>query len=267
MTEMFFCPACHSQKWKIKGSLSICCHCLTEVIPQRKKFSYTMDYQEHRGHYEQEIRENKVQSFLSYLQKTHIEIKPNDVILEVGFGGGAVLEHLWRNQQTVFGIEAHEAAFSFLLNKKFPREWLFTQIQDVSLLKKQIDLVLYLDSFEHLLEPDQHLSQLSSFVKKGSRAIVVAPRVDSPSRHLLGTYWPHNVEEHWIFYSQEGLKILWQRHGWKSVCNWSPQKKISIDMVLRHFSQSQWTRFLQPFLKNFNLWVSMGEMGVVFEKI
>lgn len=267
MIEGFSCPACETQMRKMKGSLYICSHCQTEAIPERKKFSYSADYQKERGHYEQEIRANKVQTFLSYLKSAHVSIKPKDFILEVGFGGGAILEYLWNNQQqALFGVEAHESSFSSMLDRKFPRESLSTKIQDAGVFKKPVDLVLYLDSFEHLLDPSQHLKELNAMVQKGSRAIVVTPKVDSLSRRCLGAYWPHNVNDHWIFYSSKGIRILWESHGWKLIREWSPQKKISIETIIRHFGQTAIVESL-PFFKSLKLWIRFGEMGLVFEKL
>ncbi len=267
MGEDFLCPACQVRNWKKKNNIFQCKKCGTEVVPQRKNYQYTGGYQDQRGHYDDPIRQYKVQSFHTFLQAAQIQLNPQDTVLEVGFGGGAVLEDLAKTQNFVFGIEAHEVALAAMVERGFPREHLSTQLADLVRFKKPLDYLFYLDSFEHLLDPQQHLAELKLFVKTGSRAVVVTPRVDSLSRQFLGDYWPHNVPEHWVFYSHQGLIFLWEKNGWRVKHEWAPQKKVSAEMVLRHLGLGSLSTQLQPLTSSIHVWLSLGEMGVVFEKI
>lgn len=260
------CPSCLQIKWIEKKETLHCLFCGTEIVPHRRAFEYSENYQLDRGHYDESTRASKVETFLKFLEDGNITPSPQDFILEVGFGGGAVLEHLSQNHKNTYGIEAHEAAILRLRQNGIPREHLSTDLLQFSFKNKKFDFLFYLDSFEHILNSDEHLEQLKNFVHKGSRALLVLPRADSLSRWWMGSLWPHDLPDHWVFYSKKGLTLLWERHGWKLITAWNPRKKVSIDMVLRHFGFVKTAKALHPFTSRIPLWVQLGEMGVVFEK-
>ena len=88
--------------------------------------------------------------------------------------------------------------------------------------------MVYQDSFEHVLDAESHLRALDTLTEPGTRALLVLPVADSVSRHVLRRFWPHDVEDHWIFYSTDGLTRLWQRFGWRPVARFYPWKFISL---------------------------------------
>lgn len=258
------CPACNLDQWLPISKISHCLSCGTEIVIERRDFKYAESYQQERGHYADTIRAAKVKTFIQFLKDSHVSPRKQDVILEFGFGGGAVLEYLAKQHPHVFGIEAHDSAIERLVQRNFPKQQLATNLSQFS---QTFDVLFYLDSFEHLLEPQEHLRALEKFVHKGTHAVVVLPRVDSLSRKYMGSMWPHNVPDHWVFYSQKGLQVLWERHGWRCVNTWSPRKKVSLDMILRHAGLIRFAQWLQPAAQHISLWIRLGEMGVVFEKM
>lgn len=243
-----------------------CLCCGTEMVPRRRAFEYSENYQLDRGHYDESTRMSKVETFLKFLEDANVILSPQDFILEVGFGGGAVLEHLSQKHKNTYGIEAHEAAILRLTQNGIPQNHLATDLLPFTIKNIKFDALFYLDSFEHILNSDEHLQQLQNIAHKGSRALLVMPRVDSLSRWLMGSLWPHDVPDHWVFYSKKGLTLLWERHGWKMITTWNPRKKISIDMILRHFGFVKTAKALHPLTSRIPLWLRLGEMGVVFEK-
>ncbi len=263
MANQMLCPACQLDHWNRKSDLYRCFSCGTEIVPRRREFEYAESYQQERGHYDDTTRGAKVETFIHFLKDSHVSLRKQDIILEIGFGGGAVLEHLAKQHDQVFGIEAHDAAIERLAERSFSKQNLAT---DVAQFSKLFDFLFYLDSFEHLLEPHEHLKDLDRVVRKGTRALVILPRADSASRYCMGSLWPHNVPDHWVFYSRKGLVRLWEQHGWRCLNTWSPRKKVSLDMILRHAGFVRFAKWLQPVAQNISVWVRLGEMGVVFEK-
>jgi SAM-dependent methyltransferase len=266
MANVMLCPACHLDQWKQQSDLYRCLSCGTEIVPRRRDFRYTESYQQDRGHYDGSTQAAKVETFIRFLKDSHVTLDKNDALLEVGFGGGAVLEYLAKTYTHVYGIEAHEAAIEKVAQRNITKQNLATNLALFKNNRKLFDVLFYLDSFEHLLNPRQHLEELENSVQKGSRAVVVLPRVDSLSRWCLGSLWPHNVPDHWVFYSHKGLLRLWESQGWRCVHTWSPRKKVSLDMILRHAGMVRVARWLQPVAQKISVWVRLGEMGVVFEK-
>ena len=264
MASVLFCPACHLDRWNKKSELYRCLSCGTEIVPARRDFKYAESYQQDRGHYDRTTQAAKVETFLRFLKDSRVTLRKQDVILEVGFGGGAVLEYLAKQRKQVFGIEAHNAAIENLVQRNFPKQHLGT---DLAQFSQVFDILFYLDSFEHLLEPQAHLKELDRIVQKGTRAMVVLPRADSLSRYCMGSMWPHNVPDHWVFYSRKGIVLLWEQQGWRCVNTWSPRKKVSLDMILRHAGFLRVANFLKPVTQKISVWLLLGEMGVVFEKL
>ncbi len=264
MANKMLCPACQSDQWNQTLDLYGCLSCGTEVVPHRREFKYTESYQQDRGHYDGAIQTAKVETFIRFLKDSQLSLGKKEVILEIGFGGGAVLEHLAKQHDRVFGLEAHGSAVERLAERNFSKQRLAT---DIARFSNLFDVLFYLDSFEHLLAPQEHLEDLDRVVRKGTRALVVLPRADSISRYCMGSLWPHNVPDHWVFYSRKGLVLLWERHGWRCVNTWSPHKKVSLDMILRHAGFIRFAQWLQPIAQNISVWVRLGEMGVVFEKL
>ena len=266
MAESLSCPACLLDNWKKTAELYHCLSCGTEIIPSRREFKYAEHYQHERGHYDANTQSAKVESFVTFLKDANIALNNHDMVLEVGFGGGAVLEYLSKHHKNVYGVEAHEAAIAQLAQRNISKQNLATDIAQFKNLPKPFDVLFYLDSFEHLLDPQQHLKELEKVVRKGTRALVVLPRADSLSRWCMGSLWPHNVPDHWVFYSRTGLLLLWKRQGWSCISTWNPRKKVSLDMILRHAGFIGLAKWLQPLSQKISVWLRLGELGVVFEK-
>ena len=130
----------------------------------------------------------------------------------------------------------------------------------------QFDAALYLDSFEHLLDPGIHLDKLRNLTTSAAYALVVLPISQTLSQRLLGPWWPHDIDDHWVYYSGHGLIKLWNKHGWDCISTFFPWKYISARTVARHWQVKTGTKL--PFLsdRDFGIWLNFGERGFVFQR-
>jgi hypothetical protein len=127
-------------------------------------------------------------------------------------------------------------------------------------------VVLYLDSFEHLLEPALHLRQLAGMTGAGAEAIVVLPVSGTLSQRLLGKLWPHDIDDHWVFYSRRGLIELWERHGWECVRQFYPWKYVSARTIALHWEMKTGLKAQILASRDFGIWLNFGEAGLIFRR-
>jgi hypothetical protein len=95
---------------------------------------------------------------------------------------------------------------------------------------------------------------------------VVLPVAESMSRLMLRSLWPHDLPDHWVFYSSAGLAKLWERFGWRRENVFYPWKFISVVTAARHVAIK--TRISIPTLGlgNVGFWLNFGERALVFER-
>ena len=185
-------------------------------------------------------------------------------VLEIGFGGGATLSWLRQQGAVVYGQEVVESNRAVARGLGIPPDHLKADLSEFEGVF--FDLVLYLDVFEHILDARAQLNLLAKLTRKGCRALLVLPVADSLSRQLLGGLWPHDLPDHWIFYSCQGLTSLWAEFGWHEVKRFYPWKFISADTVARHLSLKAGRPIPTFGLGQVGFWLNFGERGFVFER-
>ncbi len=260
------CPAC-GQALPTSGSSNgqqTCPACKTLVLPARRDFSYGDDYPAQRQHHEEAVRRLKQRSFAAWLEATGLSVSDR-AVLEVGFGGAGVLAWLHRHAASAYGVEVIEANRETARELGVPADRIASDIEGLPRDGLRFDLVVYCDSFEHLLDPEDHLRALARLTEPGSQALIVAPRSDCLSRPLMGRFWPHHLPDHWVFFSLKGMESLWGRHGWRLRQSFSPVKFINTAMALEHLSLKLGMRLPVPNrAPSFSL--NFGEMGVLMER-
>jgi len=262
------CPAClNPATGSSKSGRLSCPSCGTVSHEERRAFHYNDSYPEERAHQADHIKALKQKSLAAWLQKAHI--KPSGIkVLEVGFGGGATLEYLKNQTDHVFGLEVVESNRRSAKALGIPENQIVEKLEDLQGRDLHFDLFLYCDSFEHLLDPRSHLKLLNEISRPGSKALLVLPRADCLSRKWMGSYWPHDLPDHWIFYSQEGLTRLWNEFGWTAVSTFHPTKYVSSEMAIKHASMKLPVNpdWVPKALRNIHMPLNFGELGIVFEK-
>jgi SAM-dependent methyltransferase len=164
----------------------------------------------------------------------------------------------------VSGVEPVEANRRSAIRSGVPEANVKANLADFG--ENSFDLVVYQDSFEHEIEPAIHLATLNRLVAPGARALLVLPIADCLSRRFMGSWWPHDVKEHWVFYSTEGLTRLWQCHGWRLASTFHPRKYISFLTIAGHIQHKTGIRLPSRALPTSGIWLNFGERGLIFEK-
>ena len=258
------CPACGDTARTDRTERHRCLACGTVWLPLRRGYSYDDAYPAERGHFDQAIGHCKQVTLQSWLRRTAGPVAGKRV-LEVGFGGGATLDLLHRQGALVWGQEPVTANRRAAVASGIDADHIAADLG--AFAGTQFNLLLYLDSFEHLLEPELHLRSVDAITIAGSQALVVLPVADSLSRRLMGQAWPHDIPDHWVFYSTRGLTCLWGCFGWRCTASFYPWKFVSVQTLARHFWMKTGLRVPLTALPASGVWLNFGERGFVFEKL
>jgi hypothetical protein len=231
-----------------------------------RAYAYDARYPEQRGHFQPRTGELKVRSLEGWLAAAALD-PSHRVVCEVGFGGGHCLRYLADRAAHACGIEEIpenvERARSLGIQDVGPFEPLRTPAHPV-------DLWVFLDSFEHLPEPEAFLRWMSGASAPGAAALVVAPEAGSTSERLLGPLWPHRIADHRFHWSRAGIRELFGRHGFSLEREFHPRKSFSAATALRHLTHKfpglAGLGRVATRLDGFTLAGNLGEMGLVFRK-
>jgi SAM-dependent methyltransferase len=263
------CPACGGEL-KISATRPStrfsCNECHTITIPERRSYTYTENYSENRGHYLSQIKSCKTKSYQSHLRSADLQSLAGLKILEFGFGSGVFLQLAKELNADTYGIEIQKDLSQQATLLDIPEKNLSQDLGKFQASNLKFDAVFYFDSFEHVLEPLEHLKKLNELSRPGTKALVVLPQADSISRYMLKSFWPHDIPDHWVFYSKKGLIHQWKNQGWSVRKIFSPQKNITVEMILLHWGFQPSGALLNLLRRIPPFWFNIGEMGVVFEK-
>jgi hypothetical protein len=229
---------------------------------------YTERYPEERLHFDPRVGALKVASLERWLRVNALE-PATLTVCEVGFGGGHCLAWLQANARGAFGIETIAADVEHAATLGVRREAMFLTSRLPEKLPGAVDLWLFQDVLEHLLEPDPFLLWMEASSSPGARALVVAPDASSFSRRVLGRQWPHRVPDHAFHWSPAGMTELFARHGFAHERSFLPVKKLSTRMGVLHLRQTPLAplaRVIEPLVPNAELWFNVGELGMVFAR-
>jgi hypothetical protein len=242
------------------------CGSFFDAAAARAAFRYDTSYPEQRGHFDPEVGAMKVRSLERWLRLAEIEPKGR-VVCEVGFGGAHTLRRLAERGAHVYGVEAVEAnlahARALGLADVYPFDaW--------TALPRPVELWLFLDSFEHLPEPDRFLAWLAASSAADARVLLVAPEAGSRSERWLGALWPHRLPDHRFHWSRAGLKERFAAHGFCEEARFEPTKSVSAPMLAAHLAHR--FPFLAPLaraaraLRGVRVDFNLGEMGLVLRR-
>jgi SAM-dependent methyltransferase len=240
-----------------------CLACGTIWVPSRRHYKYDDDSPTFRAHHDDAIAICKIRTFDHWCRHLTATLAGQNV-LEVGFGGGASLAHMQALGATVSGVEPVQANREAAVRTGIPSENIKAKLADFR--GGRFDLVIYQDSFEHEIEPSAHLATLNRLTGAGARALLVLPVADCASRRLMGSWWPHDIKDHWVFYSTNGLARLWETHGWRLASTFRPSKYVSGLTIARHVQHKTRIPLPATSLRSTAIWLNFGERGLIFEK-
>jgi hypothetical protein len=232
-----------------------------------QEFRYDASYPEARGHFDAEVGALKVRSLERWLDAVGVD-PAGRVVCEVGFGGGHCLRWLAERAAHVSGVEAIEANLAHARSLGVAEVRSFEACREP--LARPVELWLFLDSFEHLPEPDRFLAWLAASSAPRARVLLVAPEAGSRSERWLGPLWPHRLPDHRFHWSRRGLGERFAAHGFRIAAEFRPTKTVSAPMLAAHLAHR--APALRPLAGAVRGWsrlridLALGEMGLLFER-
>lgn len=275
--EVIPCNICHSLEYEtlyIKGGLPIaqCLQCgLVYANPRLtkdeiwKRYSPTYFWDEYMpahhaddGVYRGDIHRKRAQSILSLLQPHKLQGK----LLEVGCAAGFFLKVAKEDGWDVTGIEIMSPAV------KYGQETLELDIHegtlmDVSLPDASFDVVVLIETVEHLLDPLANLELVFSLLRPGGVVLVAVPNQDSIMRSVLGSDWSVlSPAEHLYYFTESTMSQLLEKAGFSELdFIWKTEGQTTLQTMNPHHSHNpnakrtklaqMGTRFIGPFAKPF----------------
>ena len=233
----------------------------------RLEFRYDASYPAQRGHFDPAVGAMKVRSLERWLRAGGLD-PAGRVVCEVGFGGGHCLRHLAARAERAYGIEAVEANLAHARTLGLADVFGFEACRGA--LPRPVELWLFLDSFEHLPDPDGFLAWLAASSAARADVLIVAPEAGSRSERWLGRLWPHRLPDHRFHWSRRGLEERFAVHGFRPVAAFRPTKSVSAAMLAAHLAHRfpalrPLARLPRP-LGELRIDFNLGELGLVLRR-
>ncbi len=121
----------------------------------------------------------------------------------------------------VLDVGSGEGVFGKMLGDRFKvtnLEYLGARVSNKYVIKadflswktnKRFDGIVFLESLEHVPNPQKYLEKASSLLKKGGLILVEYPRFASLESRALGKFWlQRDIPRHLFHFTEEGLKII-----------------------------------------------------------
>lgn len=162
---------------------------------------------------------------IPYLSKTYLRLfkkiqhllPPNPKILEVGCGNGFFLETLRQNDmKDVFGIEPSRGMVlqaPISLRKRIKID-IFKRNQ---FRKNFFDVVCCFHTLDHMVDPNEFVSETFSVLKKGGFVLIVVHDTEGLSVKLLGEKSPIFDIEHIFLFNKKNLRKILDQHHFFSI--------------------------------------------------
>lgn len=149
--------------------------------------------------------------FFIFIQLITKYFKPGKRLLDVGCGSGFFLKAAEEIGWEAEGVEISAAASEYAQNIVGVKV-LEGKLEAHHFPAEKFDLVVMLETAEHLMNPLNTLKEIYRILKRGGILIISTPDSNSLSRLFLGKNWAvFSPEEHLSVFSQKSLFYLLQR--------------------------------------------------------
>lgn len=147
-------------------------------------------------------------------------LNPEEYVLEIGCGSGALTEHIQTMGCTVVGIERRPEAAEKA--RPFCEEVVIGDVETVSLdfPLESFDVILLIDVLEHLVDPEAAICRLLPLLKPAGRFLVALPNIAHWSIRFHLLFGRFDYEEsgildrtHLHFYTLQTAQQLLERAG------------------------------------------------------
>jgi 2-polyprenyl-3-methyl-5-hydroxy-6-metoxy-1,4-benzoquinol methylase len=157
-------------------------------------------------------------------------------VLDVGAGGGYLLECLREAGGDCFGIEISSAAAE-KLEQKFPGRIREGEIAEAGFAADFFDVIFMTDVLEHLADPKRSLIEIARVLKPGGYLFIISPDSDSWTRKFLGQNWFQYKYEHVFYFNRKSLSRLLRSLGFDEIMFKLNRKKFSLYYYFAYFEK------------------------------
>ena len=149
--------------------------------------------------------------FFLFLQLITKYYKPGKKLLDIGCGAGFFLKAAEEIGWEAEGIEISPVASAYAQNIVKVKV-LEGKLEDLRLPAENYDLVVLIETVEHLMNPLETLKEINRILKKAGVLIISTPDYKSLSRLFLGKNWAVlSPEEHFSVFTQKALFRILQK--------------------------------------------------------
>lgn len=148
--------------------------------------------------------------FFLFLQLITKYYKPGKKLLDIGCGAGFLLKAAEEIGWEAEGVEISPIASDYAQNIVKVKV-LEGKLEDLRLPAENFDLVVLVETVEHLMNPLETLKEINRILKKQGILIICTPDYKSLSRFFLGKNWAVlSPEEHFSVFTQKTLSRILQ---------------------------------------------------------
>jgi SAM-dependent methyltransferase len=153
------------------------------------------------------------------------DLPENARILDVGCGDGfhlGVLKEFGKQSWRLEGIDADERAARAGEQKGLKIHCGILETADLP--ANGYDLVLLIQTVEHVGDPPQLLKQIRRVLKPGGKLVIITDNTDSPDFRLFKSrYWGgYHFPRHWNLFNQATMRKLAEK------CEFEPEKIVTV---------------------------------------
>jgi SAM-dependent methyltransferase len=229
-------------------------------------------YHKSKFTYEEEIV-NLTSTYLDVLSNVLPSFSKNSKILEVGCGNGFILEGLYNlGYKNVFGVEPSGEAVE-KADKKVKNNIRLDRLRPGMFEDGYFDLVFFFQTFDHVKDPNVFLKICNNLLSPGGYIVSLNHDIESLFVKILKHRSPVIDIEHTFFYSQETIKRLFEKNGFKPLKVYSPANVISLKHILWLFPLPMFIKIplmnsilLKPFFKK-SLKLRIGNLCIIAKKM
>ena len=160
---------------------------------------------------------------LDKLEMTGTDIFRDKVVADIGCGGGSFLDFVSGVAKKVLAVEPSQAFRKQLSEKGYA---VYAYASDIVDMQGGVHIVTSFDVIEHVEDPYQFVAEMYDLLQDGGKCIVGTPTDYAVLRKLLGKMFDKfifQVQHPWVF-SQEALRILFEKAGFKNITITTKQK-------------------------------------------
>lgn len=162
-------------------------------------------------------------------------IQPPGKLLDVGSGGGMLLQTARQKGWNVEGVELSKFFVTYCRNelgfKIYEGDVLSAKFPD-----NTFDVIVMSHLVEHLSYPQAEIAEAWRIITRGGIIVIECPNFNCPFRYLLRTKWWFLLNPgHINHFNKRSLVGLLERNGFQIVKSYYPSKSYSLELLFDRF--------------------------------